>query len=350
MACPRSCAQFVEPCIDHETLGNRFEAALVCLNGERSKRREIVGPLERLGESAKAVHAALDEQLLGRVQPRTEQHVSCDRPSEFVTRTFDRPLVDGESELGCGNPEPTGCRRHPQIARKCQLGAGTHRRSVHGRQGDARQLRESAKSAAESVGKLVAFDTGQVGPRTKGRRLARQDDNPRSARHGGLMFDHATQGREVDRVPSMRTPNRHDGHVGLVPVQRDGSVVFSAGAFFSVHLYHRYDCMTSGLPSPSSPIGREPIDPVRARRAQVAKYTLLANRLGYLLYAATTAFFAFAFAVGFNGVMVGLMTFGLVGGSILLAPSIVLGYAVKAAEREDREREQAEAAKKSGAR
>lgn len=92
--------------------------------------------------------------------------------------------------------------------------------------------------------------------------------------------------------------------------------------------------MTSGRPSPSSPV-----DPVRARRAQVAKYSLLANRIGYLLYAATTACFVLAFAVGFNSVMVTLMTIGLVGGSILLAPSIVLGYAVKAAEREDLERE-----------
>jgi hypothetical protein len=88
-----------------------------------------------------------------------------------------------------------------------------------------------------------------------------------------------------------------------------------------------------------------PADPVRARRAQVAKYALLANRVGYLLYAATITCFVFAFSVGFNGTMVGLMTFGLVAGSILLAPSIVLGYAVKAAEREDREREQAAAAK-----
>jgi hypothetical protein len=165
-----------------------------------------------------------------------------------------------------------------------------------------------------------------------------------------LVLDHASQGRKINRIPAVRPPNRHHGHMCLVPFERDGSVVLSVGAFFAVHLYHRYDCMTSGLPSPSSPIGHEPIDPVRARRAQVAKYTLLANRLGYLLYAATTACFAFAFAIGFNGVMVGLMTFGLVGGSILLAPSIVLGYAVKAAEREDREREQAEAAKKSGPR
>jgi len=92
--------------------------------------------------------------------------------------------------------------------------------------------------------------------------------------------------------------------------------------------------MTSGRPSPSSPV-----DPVRARRAQVAKYSLLANRIGYLLYAGTIACFVLAFAVGFNSAMVTLMTIGLVGGSVLLAPSIVLGYAVKAAEREDLERE-----------
>ena len=78
-------------------------------------------------------------------------------------------------------------------------------------------------------------------------------------------------------------------------------------------------------------------DPVRARRQKVAHYTLLANRIGYLLYAATVPCFVLAFAIGFNGAMVGIMTAGLIGGSILLAPSIVLGYAVKAAEREDRE-------------
>jgi hypothetical protein len=45
-----------------------------------------------------------------------------------------------------------------------------------------------------------------------------------------------------------------------------------------------------------------------------------------------------AFAIGFKGPLVTLVTVSLIIGSILLAPSIVLGYAVKAAEREDRER------------
>lgn len=79
-------------------------------------------------------------------------------------------------------------------------------------------------------------------------------------------------------------------------------------------------------------------DPVRAKRAQVAKWTLLANRIGYLFFALAIAAFVMAFAIGFKGPLVTLVTVSLVIGSVLLAPSIVLGYAVKAAEREDRER------------
>ena len=60
------------------------------------------------------------------------------------------------------------------------------------------------------------------------------------------------------------------------------------------------------------------VDPVRARRAQVAKWTLLANRVGYLFVALAMALFVI--------------------GCVLLAPSIIVGYAVKAAERDDRER------------
>ena len=81
-----------------------------------------------------------------------------------------------------------------------------------------------------------------------------------------------------------------------------------------------------------------PTDPVRARRQRISSLVLVANRIGYLLYALAIALFVMAFAFGFNGVLVTLVTISLVVGSILLAPAIVLGYAVKAAEREDRER------------
>ena len=79
-------------------------------------------------------------------------------------------------------------------------------------------------------------------------------------------------------------------------------------------------------------------DPVRARRQLVAKWTLIANRVGYLCFGVAMAVFIIGFAIGFTGALVGIVVAGLVVGSILLAPAIVLGYAVKAAERDDRQR------------
>jgi Na+/proline symporter len=80
------------------------------------------------------------------------------------------------------------------------------------------------------------------------------------------------------------------------------------------------------------------MDPVRAKRQKVAKWTLLANRVGYLFFALAIAVFVIAFAVGFNDAVSAIIIASIVIGSVLLAPAIVLGYAVKAAEREDRER------------
>ena len=89
----------------------------------------------------------------------------------------------------------------------------------------------------------------------------------------------------------------------------------------------------------SNPDARpEETDPVRARRAQVARWTLLANRVGYLFVALAMALFFIAFAVGFSSTMATLVIVSFVAGCILLAPSIIVGYAVKAAERDDRER------------
>jgi len=81
-----------------------------------------------------------------------------------------------------------------------------------------------------------------------------------------------------------------------------------------------------------------PVDPVRARREQVARWTRLANRAGYVLLAVAVVLFFVALATGFSGTMATLVLVALVAACVLLAPSIVLGYAVKAAEREDRER------------
>jgi membrane protein YdbS with pleckstrin-like domain len=81
----------------------------------------------------------------------------------------------------------------------------------------------------------------------------------------------------------------------------------------------------------------QPDDPVRRRRRQIARATLLANRIGYLVLALAMALFVIAFAVGFSSTMAALVIVCMVVSFVLLAPSIVLGYAVKAAERDDAE-------------
>lgn len=80
-------------------------------------------------------------------------------------------------------------------------------------------------------------------------------------------------------------------------------------------------------------------DPVLARRAQVAKWTLLANRVGYLFLALAMSLFVLAFAFGFTGTMATAIVATLIVSFVLLAPSIVLGYAVKAADRADAEQD-----------
>ena len=59
--------------------------------------------------------------------------------------------------------------------------------------------------------------------------------------------------------------------------------------------------------------------------------------VGYLFVALAMALFFMAFVLGFNSTMATLVIIAFIIGCVLLAPSIIVGYAVKAAEREDRE-------------
>lgn len=76
-------------------------------------------------------------------------------------------------------------------------------------------------------------------------------------------------------------------------------------------------------------------DPVRRRRRMITRWTVRANRAGYSLYGLAIALFAMAFVFDWGTGFSTAITVCLVLGSILLAPAIVLGYAIKAAERED---------------
>lgn len=78
-------------------------------------------------------------------------------------------------------------------------------------------------------------------------------------------------------------------------------------------------------------------DPVLARRARIARVVSLGQRVGYGLFGLAIAVFFVGLVVGWSGALTALIVAALVVGSAVLAPSIVFGYAVRAADREDRE-------------
>jgi hypothetical protein len=82
-----------------------------------------------------------------------------------------------------------------------------------------------------------------------------------------------------------------------------------------------------------------PPDPTLARRARIARLTRLGQRAGYALFGAAIVVFAIGAVRGFTGLEAGIVVACLVAGSVVLAPAIVFGYAVRAAEREDRQRQ-----------
>ncbi len=77
-------------------------------------------------------------------------------------------------------------------------------------------------------------------------------------------------------------------------------------------------------------------DPILVQRARAAKLASIGQRLGYLGFLVAVVAFVVGAIVGFNGAIVGIVIGSIIVGSIFLAPSIVLGYAVKAADKEDR--------------
>ncbi|HKE74982.1 MAG TPA: hypothetical protein VKB57_15275 [Acidimicrobiales bacterium] len=78
-------------------------------------------------------------------------------------------------------------------------------------------------------------------------------------------------------------------------------------------------------------------DPVLARRRRIARAAEVGQRAGYGLFGLALVVFVVGFAVGFTPAVVTVVVVALVVGSVLLAPAIIAGYAVKAAEREERE-------------
>ena len=80
-------------------------------------------------------------------------------------------------------------------------------------------------------------------------------------------------------------------------------------------------------------------DPIRARRARIARVVRHARHAGYAALAVSMVSFAVAAATDFPGLAVDLSIAALVAAIVILPLPIVLGYGVRAAEREDRPRQ-----------
>ncbi len=77
-------------------------------------------------------------------------------------------------------------------------------------------------------------------------------------------------------------------------------------------------------------------DPVLARRAKIGRLVALGQRVGYSLWLVAIVVFFLGAATRFRPVMVTVVIACLALGSAVLAPSIVISYGVRAADREDR--------------
>lgn len=84
--------------------------------------------------------------------------------------------------------------------------------------------------------------------------------------------------------------------------------------------------------------GSEPgHDPVLIRRRAIGRLTSVGQRVGYGLYLLAAIGFFFGLATGYEPWLVTTIIGSLLVGSVVLAPAIVFSFAVRAADRADRD-------------
>lgn len=77
-------------------------------------------------------------------------------------------------------------------------------------------------------------------------------------------------------------------------------------------------------------------DPVLERRRRISRLVSAGKRVGYSLFGLAIALFFVGLIAGFGRGVSTAIVVAMAVGSVVLAPAIVFGYAVGAAEREDR--------------
>jgi hypothetical protein len=78
-----------------------------------------------------------------------------------------------------------------------------------------------------------------------------------------------------------------------------------------------------------------PTDPVLAKRQRIAGMVQLGKRLGWACFGVAVVLFFVGLVAGYNSAITTNIVAALLLGSFTLAPAIVFGYAVRAAEREE---------------
>jgi len=74
---------------------------------------------------------------------------------------------------------------------------------------------------------------------------------------------------------------------------------------------------------------------VLVRRARWSRVARTGSRIGYLLYLISTVAFFVGFFGEFSSGLILVVEIGLIGGSVFLAPAMLLTYMVKAAIKDD---------------
>lgn len=79
------------------------------------------------------------------------------------------------------------------------------------------------------------------------------------------------------------------------------------------------------------------IDPILQQRARASRLADLGQRVGYGLYGIAMLLFFIGLFTSFSSTVSTVIIACIIAGSVVLAPAIVAGYAVKAAVRDDLE-------------
>jgi len=99
--------------------------------------------------------------------------------------------------------------------------------------------------------------------------------------------------------------------------------------------------------TPIGPSTERVSDPVLQRRERWRHLAGVGRRIGYLLLGVAVVAFGAGAINGFASLAVTITVVGLTGACVILPPAIIAGYAVKAAEREDRQADR-ERARRAG--